>query len=58
MRQNFGNVLRNHVTNVVISLAHSEGTSMLYFDDFLGDGDVTSEGKAEVIVIIISHARC
>ncbi|XP_064611745.1 uncharacterized protein LOC135475740 [Liolophura sinensis] len=48
VRQKFGNVLRNHVTNVVISQALPEGTAMLYFDDFLGDGDVTGDGKTEV----------
>ena len=46
--EGLGNVLKGNMTDHVISEAKMEGTDMIYFDDFLGDGDVDNKGNKVV----------
>ncbi|XP_060072158.1 uncharacterized protein LOC132552031 [Ylistrum balloti] len=40
-----GDVLRNNATTIMLKEAIPQGTDMVYYDDFLGDGDTDAEGK-------------
>ena len=46
--EGLGNVLKGNMTDHVISEAKMEGTDMIYFDDFLGDGDIDNKGNKVV----------
>jgi hypothetical protein len=48
VRETLGDALKNHMTNVVVKAAKPDGDTMVYFDDFLGDGDISPENKTEV----------
>jgi hypothetical protein len=51
--EGLGNVLKGNMTDHVISEAKMEGTDMIYFDDFLGDGDVDNKGNKVVSFFLV-----
>ncbi|XP_033764341.1 LOW QUALITY PROTEIN: uncharacterized protein LOC117345375 [Pecten maximus] len=40
-----GSALKNNATTIMLKEAVPMGTDMVYYDDFLGDGDTDAEGK-------------
>jgi hypothetical protein len=49
VRQTLGTVLQGHMTDVVVKAAQSEGADMVYFDDFLGNGDIGPDNKTKEV---------
>lgn len=46
--EGLGQTLKGNMTNHVISESQMEGLDMIYFDDFLGNGDVDNQNKSVV----------
>ena len=46
--EGLGTALKGNMTTHVISQTKMEGADMIYFDDFLGDGDIDNNGKPVV----------
>jgi hypothetical protein len=58
VRQTLGTALQGHMTDVVVKAAQHEGADMVYFDDFLGNGDIGPDNKTkEVCEIYIYSTR-
>ena len=52
-----GEALHTTMTDTVIKQAQHEGQDMVYYDDFLGDGDTDAQGKPIVCTIIKQAQR-
>lgn len=62
--EGLGSALKGNMTQHVISQSKMEGNDMIYYDDFLGDGDIDNNKKHVVslscnnwLVVLLHHAN-
>lgn len=57
MLQKLEGAMKNKVTTDIVQEAIKSADGGVYFDDFLGDGDIDIKGNAIVMSIILFHAQ-
>lgn len=57
MLQKLEGAMKNKVTTDILQEAIKSADGGVYFDDFLGDGDIDIKGNAIVMSIILFHAQ-
>lgn len=55
--QKLEGAMKNKVTTDILQEAIKSADGGVYFDDFLGDGDIDIKGNAIVMSIILFHAQ-
>lgn len=55
--QKLEGAMKNKVTTDIVQEAIKSADGGVYFDDFLGDGDIDIKGNAIVMSIILFHAQ-
>lgn len=57
MLQKLEGAMKNKVTTDILQEAIKSADGGVYFDDFLGDGDIDIKGNTIVMSIILFHAQ-
>lgn len=57
MLQKLEGAMKNKVTIDILQEAIKSADGGIYFDDFLGDGDIDIKGNTIVMSIILFHAQ-
>lgn len=57
MLQKLEGAMKNKVTTDILQEAIKSADGGIYFDDFLGDGDIDIKGNTIVMSIILFHAQ-